>query len=261
MLPSADDSAYVGTGASAGAEPLAFSVLGDKLLYRGVTSSVNGSIKRTEYLSLDSTSKNLTTVSVAGVSSFEDIQVGVFNGFSYFYVNSFNPVISTTLYKSDGINIAVAVKTFLQYDDLHDFTEVNDELFFVLGTNELWKTDGTFFTTDDGVNGTELWVTDGTVGGTNMIKNIRTGQGSTPALFREGNGFLIFSAVDDDGRAKLWKTDGTEAGTSIVKDINSGGFDNAAFFQLAGQLQSFKQCCNTIFTGEIYILFQSIRFF
>jgi ELWxxDGT repeat protein len=370
MFASADDLAYVGEGASASGDPGAFSVLGDKLLYRAVTSSVNGSNRVSEQLSLDTVNRTITPVSVAGTSSFSNIHVGTFNGLSYFYNKNSTPVISTILYKTDGVNAATIVKSFPQFDDIHDFTEANGELFFVLGSRELWKTDGTdagtiqvkiftgfvgevgnftgqknmiafnsrlifvaddgegrelwgsdgsvagtvlikdldasiassnptefnivngrlvflsseggpatdgvwetdgtaigtqrifnlqvntdigfydgvstgvsivvdslnmmFFTANDGVNGNELWVTDGTSLGTRLVRDINSLDNSEPAMFREGNGFLIFSAQDEDFRAKLWRSDGTESGTTLIQDVNPGGFGNSAFFFVSG---------------------------
>ena len=163
MLPSADDSAYVGTGASAGAEILAFSVLGDKLLYRGVTSSVNGNNKVAELLTLDTITNVLTSAFVSGVSSSQNNQVGIFNGFSSFFKQNFTPGISTVLYKTDGINPAVTVKTFPQFDSIFEFTEVNGELFFVIDR--------------------ELWKTDGTEAGTTMVKDINPGGFDNSAFF------------------------------------------------------------------------------
>lgn len=250
MFASAADSAYVGEGASASGDPRAFSVLGDKLLYRAVTSSVNGSNRVSEHLSLDTVSKIITPVSVAGTSSFRNIDVGTFNGFSYFYNKSTSPVISTVLYKTDGVNAATAVKSFPQFDDMHDFTEANGALFFVLGSRELWKTDGTgagttlvktfsgfvgdvgnfsgqknmiafngklVFVADDG-QGRELWVSDGTTPGTVLIKDLDASiASSNPTEFNIVNGRLLFlsseGGVTTDG---VWETDGTTIGTQRI---------------------------------------------
>ncbi len=254
MFASAPDAAYVGQGAVAGAEPSAFSVINDNLLYRAVISSVNGSNKISEYLSLDTTSKNLTTLSTSGVSSFSNNQVGVFNGFSYFYKMNSTPVISTTLYKTDGVNTAVTVKSFLQFDDIHDFTEVNGELFFILGSNELWKSDGTeagtvllkifsgfagtsgnfegsknliaynnklFFVADDG-EGRELWVSDGTVPGTVILKDLdSTIASSNPTEFNIINGKLLFLSSEAAGSTDgVWVSDGSAIGTQRIASVS-----------------------------------------
>ena len=259
LLPSADDSAHVGQGASADTDPNGFSVLGDKLLYGAVISSVNGSNKIREYLSLDTISKNLTTVSAGGVSSFSTGEVGVSNGFSYFYYknSSLFPVVSTELYKTDGINPAVLVQSFPVFSSMSDFIDVNGELFFVLGGHELWKTDGTtagtsliktftgfvgdsgsftgknysiayanklFFVADDG-QGRELWISDGTLAGTSLLKDLDgTIASSNPTELKIVDGKLLFlssqAGASTDG---LWVTDGTNAGTLRIADLQVNG--------------------------------------
>jgi ELWxxDGT repeat protein len=99
-----------------------------------------------------------------------------------------------------------------------------------------------FFPANDGINGTELWKSDGTAAGTILVKNIRSGSGSSnPFSFTNVDGVMFFIADDGVNGSELWKTDGTTSGTVLVKDIipgSSGGghsrltnFNGILFFQ------------------------------
>ena len=80
-----------------------------------------------------------------------------------------------------------------------------------------------FFAADDGVNGKELWKSNGTLGGTTLVKDIRTRNGSaSPHAMGNINGKLFFFANDGASGDELWRSDGTSPGTSLVKDINPG---------------------------------------
>jgi ELWxxDGT repeat protein len=115
---------------------------------------------------------------------------------------------------------------------------------------QLWVTDGTAagtmqFDSNDGANGSysvgkefggtyyfgrgdastglELWKTDGTSGGTVMIKDIRSGSGtSSISNYLVYNGKLYFTADDGINGVELWRTNGTLLGTELVNDINPG---------------------------------------
>jgi ELWxxDGT repeat protein len=84
------------------------------------------------------------------------------------------------------------------------------------------------FSANDGINGTELWITDGTAAGTNMVKDIDAGLGSSipTGLTSLGNGKAVFTAFDAIYGGELWITDGTAAGTNLVKDIATGIADS-----------------------------------
>ena len=68
-----------------------------------------------------------------------------------------------------------------------------------------------------------MWKSDGTASGTVMVKDIRSGSGSSsPYGFTAVGNTLYFSADDGTNGYELWKSDGTASGTVMVKDINSG---------------------------------------
>jgi len=96
--------------------------------------------------------------------------------------------------------------------------------------------------------GDEPWISDGTMGGTMLLKDIKTGapSNSSPSSFTPLAGTMYFFATDNDGVRKLWKSDGTTAGTVVVKEPSAGGpiigfgsnsnmvvFNNQLFFAAA----------------------------
>ena len=73
--------------------------------------------------------------------------------------------------------------------------------------------------------GFELWKTDGTQTNTSLVKDIKSGSGSSLSeftFFAELNGILYFKADDGIHGEELWRSDGTNEGTYLVKDINPG---------------------------------------
>lgn len=83
-----------------------------------------------------------------------------------------------------------------------------------------------FFSATDGAKGSEPWITDGTVANTHIVKDIRSGSGSSIAGFTSyyyTSAGLYFAANDGSSGSELWKSDGTEAGTFRVQDIFAGG--------------------------------------
>ena len=84
-----------------------------------------------------------------------------------------------------------------------------------------------YFMGNDGTNGWELWKSDGTDSGTEMVKDINSGQGWgmtwTSRFTPVGVGNEVyFAATDGTNGNELWKTDGTASGTVMVKNINDG---------------------------------------
>ncbi|HEX5716667.1 MAG TPA: ELWxxDGT repeat protein, partial [Thermoanaerobaculia bacterium] len=96
-----------------------------------------------------------------------------------------------------------------------------------------------YFTSSDGIHGTELWRTDGTAAGTRMVKDVCPGSCAS-WIFRLAvwGSSLYFSADDGAHGSELWKSDGTEAGTVLVKDLTPGltGSSPSDFFELGGTL-------------------------
>ena len=82
--------------------------------------------------------------------------------------------------------------------------------------------DMVFFVGDNGINGRELWVTDGTSVGTEMVKDILPGSGSSGIVSITSNDEYVLFAAEDDYNVytSLWKSDGTEVGTVKVKNID-----------------------------------------
>ena len=130
----------------------------------------------------------------------------------------------------------------------------------LMGSHELWRTDGTaagtfllrqstgaplgpsntfdpslvavgnkvFFVSANFSEGLELWKSDGSVAGTALFKDINFGpMGAAPTGMTNVNGTLYFSADDGAVGRELWKSDGTTVGTVRVKDILTGtSFDS-----------------------------------
>ncbi|MCA9187775.1 MAG: hypothetical protein R3E01_32365 [Pirellulaceae bacterium] len=79
--------------------------------------------------------------------------------------------------------------------------------------------------------GHELWRSDGTVGGTQLVKDIKSGSGgSFPTNLINVSGTLYFTANDGSTGTELWRTDGTTDGTHIVKDIWPGHVGSAPLY-------------------------------
>src|SRR5437016_1438236 len=101
-------------------------------------------------------------------------------------------------------------------------TQMNGALFFE-ACGDVWydEEEDHFAPTD-----CELWKSDGTAEGTNRVKDIFPGSGSSqPLRLTAMNGRLFFRACDPDSGCELWSSDGTEEGTRRVADINPGPAD------------------------------------
>lgn len=96
-----------------------------------------------------------------------------------------------------------------------------------------------YFQAKNETNGKEIWISDGSPNGTKLLKDIKSGTGSsdeeyvssgpeggyTQSWNREFTLFdnsVYFTATDGVYGAELWKSDGTSNGTTMVKDIRDG---------------------------------------
>lgn len=85
-----------------------------------------------------------------------------------------------------------------------------------------------YFAANDGVNGNELWVTDGTEAGTQMVKDINPGIGSSALIFPTVFGDKMYFRADDGTHGnEMWVTNGTESGTQLFMEFSTGGNSGA----------------------------------
>lgn len=189
-----------------------------------------------------------------------------------------NGLVGFELWKSDGTTSGTMLVKDLtpggtSTDNLRDFIEVNNKLFFSCKTGtELWTSDGTLAGTDTlitfssigtildesfvDLNGNlifvtrevatgnlSLWKSSGTAATTQHIKTFNGGGNSIhPRSFTIYQNNLYFLASDGISGQEVWKTNGTVSGTILLKDINPGTNDgtpwpNAPFFnEVNGQL-------------------------
>ena len=148
--------------------------------------------------------------------------------------------IGEELWKSDGTSEGTQLVRDIRPEERQNGTPVNR----ASSPLDLIDVDGTlFFTADDGVNGRELWRSDGTADGTQLVKDITEGEGSTFSTtgnrsnFTDIDGTLYFS-VGSGINSTLWKSDGTEAGTVQIdpEQISVGGDQFEDSFQQVTQL-------------------------
>ncbi len=255
LIPTADDTAYSALGASASVYPSSLTLIGDHILY-GANTSYN-TFYSSEFISLDTNNLSLSSVFPNGRPTTGNGAInhtGVMAGYTYFHHVVYTPSISSSLYRTDGLNPAQLVKSSdVLYSHVHDFVEMNGQLYFSWGFNELWKTDGTeagtvlikafsghighsssysgqrnmvalgnqlIFVADDG-QGRELWRSDGTTAGTVLVKDLDNTIASTnPTEFTLMNNELFFiSAAGNASTDGLWKTDGTSSGTTRLSAV------------------------------------------
>ncbi len=82
-----------------------------------------------------------------------------------------------------------------------------------------------FFRAKFGSSGVEPWINDGTVAGTQLIKQLKGGSGSSNPIYQIANpvtGQVFFQANGGNGN-EPWISDGTAAGTRQITDLFPGG--------------------------------------
>lgn len=103
----------------------------------------------------------------------------------------------------------------------------------------------------DADHGFELWITDGTTGGTQRLKDINPGTGTSfgsPFPMFQGfdfNGKAYFLASDGTNGPQLWESDGTEAGTRQFAAINPASASGAITLLWSKNSERFVVTANT----------------
>jgi ELWxxDGT repeat protein len=153
------------------------------------------------------------------------------------YFRADNGTHGTELWKSNGTaagtRMVKNIAPSIQDSSPAFFTAYKGEVYFS-------ATDSEFPGPDD--QGAELWRTDGTAAGTEMVRDIRPGSGSSgPAFMTASGGILYFQAYDPARGWELYKSNGTSAGTRFVKDIWPGsswglGGSGPKFTPLGGKI-------------------------
>jgi ELWxxDGT repeat protein len=170
-----------------------------------------------------------------------------------------------TLWKTDGTNTGtVQIEDFITESNpslaaadavnLRSYVLVGSTLYFMLGDDEIWRTDGisdsgtvlvhrfrgstggsfaqNFTRLGDGrvvfaatgpTSGQEVWITDGTETGTTLLAELNSGSnGSSPQDFTIGSGNnFFFSAIAAGADREVYASDGSTV--SLLKEINTGG--------------------------------------
>ncbi len=104
-----------------------------------------------------------------------------------------------------------------------------EKIFHYTSTNIL------LFVAGNGNNNKELYYTNGSIIGTNRVKDINPGNGSSDiniynTYFKEYNGKVYFTANDGIYGNEVWVTDGTESGTIMLRNIDGGSFHSPRNF-------------------------------
>ena len=96
-----------------------------------------------------------------------------------------------------------------------------------------------FFYGWDNSHGVELWTSDGTSAGTQIVRDVVYGVGSSAPsahaqqMIAVGN-VLYYTATNGYNGVELWRSDGTSAGTQLVQDVRPGApSSNPAYLRYA----------------------------
>jgi len=202
------------------ANPNEFTVLGDWLYFSaddGVSAGGGVGGHGIELWRTNGTITQMVKDIQLGFRGSSPINLKVFGEYLYFAAD--DGVHGNELWRTNGTttemvrNIAVEAAEPDSSNPMY-LTVLGNYLYFsasdVAGghDNELWRTDGI----------------DGTDAHTHMVKDINTNGGSYPQNLTVFNGYIYFSAVQDELTSgyELWRSDGTAAGTTKFKEINPG---------------------------------------
>ena len=206
-------------------------VVGNTIYFAGIASVGNDGI---ELWKSDGTANGTVQVKDIRSGSPNSMPTDFIAMGNAVYFNANDGIHGRELWKSDGTaNGTVLVKDL--WNGTIDYSWNGGQGMTVIG-NTL------YFTTNDGIHGSELWKSDGTTNGTMLVKDIGNGSvGSNPAYLAPVDNTLFFLADDGTHGSELWKTDGTEAGTLMVKDINNGsGGSNPTHHTKVGNTHFFR---------------------
>lgn len=161
------------------------------------------------------------TVMVKDINPSGDSEVSniiEYNNSLYFRAN--DGVNGNEIWNSDGTEQnTVLLKAINNGPDGSEPTDATTTFDFKIANH------GLIFAANDGIHGTELWKSDSTSTGTNMIKDINPGDGSSTgwstSLMRiEDYVYFVAYNPSHSGYA-LWRTDGTDSGTTYFSILNN----------------------------------------
>ncbi len=167
------------------------------------------------------------------------------------YFNADDGIHGMELWTSDGTEAGTHLVKDI--NTATNFGGVNFDGVFEQWTPVFFNNKIYFSASGSGGTGIELWVSDGTEAGTQLLHDIRTIEptssyagGHNCNNYFVYDGYLWFSAVDNDFFTGLWRTDGTSAGTALIKQLESGNinvssmtlFDNKVWFACDDKLWS-----------------------
>lgn len=155
-----------------------------------------------------------------------------FNGYLWYFGDA-GTGQGTELWRSDGTTIGTAL-----FKDIYPGSNSGLPYLFTVSGSTM------YFVANNGDNAGdnfELWKTDGTPGGTVMVKDLRTGSGSSPAKLTVFGSKILFIANDNATgfERELFISDGTSDGTFKVKKINPTDNSSVEGFAVCGDIAYF----------------------
>jgi ELWxxDGT repeat protein len=191
----------------------------------------------------------MVTEITGSVNSVKWVQIS--GAFLYFSVEAQDGTVQ--LWRSSGfVGGTSRLREDVSFEWILRSVDVGGRVYFhasINGTRQLWRSDGTNFTTEaipnitnpSGlmVKGSQVYFS--ATHATNGLNFIRILGNNAPVMIRPGlrqgnfsginvGGSMYFSAYDETAGGasnyELWKSDGTTAGTIKLKEINTGGSSN-----------------------------------